>query len=90
MDKRRNAAVRTLSQGQRRRVALSRLALSAPSSLWVLDEPFDALDTDGIAALHELLARHAAGGGAVVLTSHQALTLASPVPRVLQLDELAS
>jgi len=56
----------------------------------VLDEPFDALDTDGIAALNELLARHAAGGGAVVLTSHQALTLGSPVPRVLQLDELAS
>jgi heme exporter protein A len=90
MDKRRNAPVRTLSQGQRRRVALSRLALSSAPALWVLDEPFDALDTDGIAALNELLSRHVASGGAVVLTSHQALSLASPAPRVLQLDELAA
>jgi len=90
MDKRRHAPVRTLSQGQRRRVALSRLALSSPSALWVLDEPFDALDVDGIAALNVLLSRHVAGGGAVVLTSHQSLSLDSPAPRVLQLDELAA
>lgn len=90
VEKRRNAPVRTLSQGQRRRVALARLALSPAASVWVLDEPFDALDTDGIAALNQLLSQHLQAGGAVVLTSHQALTLADPAPRVLQLDELAA
>jgi heme exporter protein A len=90
VDKRRNAPVRTLSQGQRRRVALARLALSPAGSVWVLDEPFDALDTDGIAALNGLLSHHVQAGGAVVLTSHQALTLTEPAPRVLQLDELAA
>ncbi|MET0335589.1 MAG: cytochrome c biogenesis heme-transporting ATPase CcmA [Rhizobacter sp.] len=85
---RRNAPVRTLSQGQRRRVALSRLALTPAAPVWVLDEPFDALDVEGIAALNAVITRHAEGGGAVVLTSHQALTLAEPVPTVLQLDEV--
>ena len=83
---RRNAPVRTLSQGQRRRVALSRLALPPSPPVWVLDEPFDALDVEGIAALNEVIAAHARAGGAVVLTSHQALTLVSPEPVVLQLD----
>ncbi len=44
----RRAPVRTLSQGQRRRVALARLALSLEQPLWLLDEPFDALDADGV------------------------------------------
>lgn len=86
---RRHSPVRTLSQGQHRRVALSRLALAPSPSVWVLDEPFDALDVEGIAALNGLIARHALQGGAVVLTSHQALTLSEPVPLVLQLDEVA-
>lgn len=90
MASRRNAPVRTLSQGQRRRVALSRLALAPSPAVWVLDEPFDALDTDGIAALNALLTRHAQGGGSVVLTSHQALTLTEPAPVVVQLDEVAA
>ena len=87
---RRHAIVRTLSQGQRRRVALARLALEREPSLWVLDEPFDALDVEGIAALNALLAQHAQRGGCVVLTSHQALTLAEPEPLVVQLDALAA
>jgi heme exporter protein A len=87
---RRDAFVRTLSQGQRRRVALARLALDVQPTLWILDEPFDALDTEGIATLNALLTQHAARGGSVVLTSHQALTLAQPVPLVVQLDELAA
>jgi len=82
----RRAPVRTLSQGQRRRVALARLALALDAPLWLLDEPFDALDTDGIDALNALLAEHARRGGASLLTSHQALSLAEPVPRILQLD----
>ena len=83
------APVRTLSQGQRRRVARARLALPAPPRLWLLDEPFDALDDDGVAALNALLAEQAARGGAVLLTSHQALSLSSPAPRTLDLDGFA-
>jgi len=86
----RNAFVRTLSQGQHRRVALARLALDREPSLWILDEPFDALDVEGIATLNALLTQHAACGGCVVLTSHQALTLAQPVPVVVQLDEVVA
>ena len=71
----REAFVRTLSQGQRRRVALSRLALAPAGGLWILDEPFDALDDQGVATLNDLLVQHARSGGAVVLTSHQAVTL---------------
>jgi heme exporter protein A len=86
----RHAPVRTLSQGQRRRVALARLALPAPPPLWLLDEPFDALDDDGVATLNTLLAEHAARGGAVLLTSHQPLSLRHPVPRELDLDRYAT
>ena len=81
------AAVRTLSQGQRRRVALARLALSGGPLVWLLDEPFDALDDRGIEVLNGLLAEHAAAGGAVLLTSHQALSLRDPAPSVLNLDD---
>jgi heme exporter protein A len=84
------AAVRTLSQGQRRRVALARLALPDAPRLWLLDEPFDALDDQGIATLNELLAAHAASGGAALLTSHQAaLGLAEPRPTLFDLDRFA-
>lgn len=75
------ALVRTLSQGQRRRVALARLALPDSPPLWLLDEPFDALDDRGIEVLNALLADHAARGGAALLTSHQALSLRHPMPR---------
>jgi len=81
--------VRTLSQGQRRRVTLARLALPQPPSVWLLDEPFDALDDDGIGRLNGLLSEHAAAGGSTLLTSHQALVLQNPVPVVLDLDQQA-
>ena len=83
---RRHAAVRTLSQGQRRRVALARLQLDAAAPVWILDEPYDALDAEGTGMLDAALAAHAARGGSAVLTSHIDLTLREPAPTVLQLD----
>ena len=70
---RRRAPVRTLSQGQRRRVALARLAVDvagAAPTLWLLDEPFDALDVDGVRGVDELLAEQLRRGGSVLLSSH--------------------
>ncbi len=65
--------VRALSQGQRRRVSLARLALPRLPQLWLLDEPFDALDQASSQALNALLDAHLQRGGSVVLTSHQPL-----------------
>lgn len=72
----RNAFVRTLSQGQRRRGALARLALDDQARTWILDEPFDALDTHGVRLLSDLIESHSARGGATLLTSHQPIQLA--------------
>ena len=63
----------TLSAGQQRRVALARLHLDSPP-LWILDEPFTALDKQGVAQLEEQLARHCEQGGMVVLTTHHTLS----------------
>ncbi|MCE9659137.1 MAG: cytochrome c biogenesis heme-transporting ATPase CcmA [Burkholderiales bacterium] len=84
---RRAAPVRTLSQGQRRRVALARLALPGTASTWLLDEPFDALDAGGVEILNALLVEHVRGGGGVVLTSHLPLTISDPMPATVSLDE---
>ena len=65
---------RMLSQGQKKRVALARLILSK-APLWILDEPFTALDTDAVDLLQGLIAGQVAGGGAVVLTTHQEVPL---------------
>jgi heme exporter protein A len=69
---------RVLSAGQRRRVVLARLALppaATPRTLWVLDEPFNALDVAAGDWLAGLVRRHLARDGIVVLTSHQAIPL---------------
>ena len=63
--------LRRLSQGQRRRAALARLVLSASVPLWLLDEPFSALDAEGTGLLKGLLLEHLGRGGAAVLTTHQ-------------------
>jgi heme exporter protein A len=63
----------TLSAGQKRRVALARLYLPGPA-LWILDEPFTALDKQGVAQLEQHLAEHCEQGGAVVLTTHHTLS----------------
>jgi len=65
---------RVLSQGQRRRIGLARLALLA-RPLWLLDEPATALDTTGLGLLSELIARQLDTGGAVVAATHQPLDL---------------
>ena len=65
---------RVLSQGQRRRIGLARLAMM-PRSLWILDEPSTALDASGIELLGRVLARHLAGGGILVAATHSALGL---------------
>lgn len=62
--------VRVLSAGQKRRVMLTRL-ITRPARLWVLDEPFTALDARAIQLLNELLQTHLQTGGAAILTSHQ-------------------
>ncbi|WP_137169285.1 cytochrome c biogenesis heme-transporting ATPase CcmA [Marinomonas sp. FW-1] len=67
-----NAFASTLSAGQLRRVALARLWLT-DKTLWLLDEPFAALDSTAIALLEERIRLHVSSGGLVVLTTHQAL-----------------
>jgi heme exporter protein A len=89
-----HAPVRTLSQGQRRRAALARLALSSsnpatPPGVWLLDEPFDALDDQGTQALNTLLAAHARRGGSALIASHLPVNLRDPVPGSLNLDDYA-
>lgn len=68
----------TLSAGQHRRVNLARLYLSR-APLWLLDEPFTAIDRGGVGELEALFDQHVQGGGAVVMTSHQALGVTAQV-----------
>lgn len=75
---------RTLSAGQRRRVALARLLLS-DAPLWILDEPFTALDKTGKALVETLLEQHSEAGGMAVLTTHQPVVLKSGSLLSLQL-----
>ena len=74
--------VRTFSAGQKRRVMLARLALSE-AKLWILDEPFTALDVRAVQLLESLIAEHVSQGGAAIVTSHQAMQI--PSGQVLQL-----
>ena len=84
-----NILVRRLSQGQRKRSALARLVLanSAPqlTPLWVLDEPFNALDSMATAWLASLMQDHLQRQGMVVLTSHQSVPFGNTPQQVLSL-----
>lgn len=77
---------KSLSQGQRRRTALARLALAGALPLWILDEPLAALDTAAVSHVQDVVSRHLAGGGMVVMTTHQDAAIAAPVTQQLDLD----
>lgn len=79
----------TLSAGQQRRVGLARLYL-APPPLWILDEPFTALDKTGVAQLESHLAAHCERGGMVVLTTHHTLGLKPAGFREIDLGQRAA
>ena len=82
---RRGLPARALSQGQRRRVGLARLALSR-RRVWILDEPVTALDADGAALLADLVVRHLSDGGAALAATHVPLALPHERVRALSLD----
>ncbi|MFZ2290221.1 MAG: cytochrome c biogenesis heme-transporting ATPase CcmA [Halopseudomonas yangmingensis] len=73
---------RNLSAGQHRRVALARLYLQ-PLPVWILDEPFTAIDKSGVAGLEQHVLAHADAGGSVILTTHHSL---EHLPQVQVLD----
>ena len=75
---------KVLSQGQKRRVALSRLLVSR-TKLWILDEPFVALDKAAVALLQDVIRRHIADGGMVILTTHQDVELTTGTVKQLEL-----
>ena len=75
--------IKKLSQGQKRRAALARLALSQQVPLWLLDEPFAALDAAAAGLVEELVRAHAGAGGAVIFTTHQDTRVAAT--RVIEL-----
>jgi heme exporter protein A len=76
---------RVLSQGQRRRVALARVVTSKDAPLWILDEPFTALDAAAVELMQHLIEAHVSAGGTTILTTHQEVALAAPVQRRIDL-----
>ena len=78
-------AVKVLSQGQRRRVALARL-LVGDAPLWILDEPLTALDVGAVGLMQELIGEHLSGNGMVIYTTHQPLEVAGVTTRCLSLS----
>jgi heme exporter protein A len=81
---REDLACRLLSRGQKRRVALARLAVDR-RSLWLLDEPFVALDPAAVDGVAALIGAHLQGGGLAVLTTHQPVDIAAAAIRRLTL-----
>lgn len=77
LNNRAHLPLRVLSQGQKRRTALARLSVT-DAKLWILDEPFVALDAQSLDNLRALLANHVQQGGMLLYTSHQAVELSQP------------
>ena len=75
---------KVLSQGQRRRVSLARLLLSR-AHLWILDEPYVALDSAAVELLQAVIRNHLAQGGLVVLTTHQQVAIDAGAVKQLRL-----
>ncbi|MDP2804804.1 MAG: ATP-binding cassette domain-containing protein, partial [Gallionellaceae bacterium] len=83
--RREHLPVKVLSQGQRRRVALSRLLIgNAP--LWILDEPLTALDVGAVDLMQELIGEHLSKGGMVIFTTHQPLQVTGVTTKQLMLS----
>ena len=75
-----------LSAGQRQRIALARLLIS-DAKLWILDEPFTAIDQSGVKQFETIIANFAKAGGAVIITAHHALSIEANY-RELELSDL--
>ncbi|WP_104933976.1 cytochrome c biogenesis heme-transporting ATPase CcmA [Escherichia coli] len=78
--------VNQLSAGQQRRVALARLWLTR-ATLWILDEPFTAIDVNGVDRLTQRMAQNTEQGGIVILTTHQPLNVAESKIRRISLTQ---
>ena len=70
-----------LSAGQKRRVGLARIYISK-DKLWILDEPFTAIDKQGVATLESAIEQHAKQGGVVFITTHQPMNITVPTQRL--------
>lgn len=79
-----NLSAKSLSQGQRRRVALARMLL-VKARLWILDEPLTALDQAALQLVQSLIGEHLQRGGMALLTTHQPVVIPGVEPRFLQL-----
>ena len=79
-----DAAVRTLSAGQKKRLGLARLWLS-PAPLWLLDEPYANLDLEGIRLVNRMVEAHLTEGGAALITTHGAYAAPPVRTRLLEL-----
>lgn len=77
---------KALSQGQRRRTTLARLSLCGSLPLWILDEPFAALDNAAVSHMQSVVGAHLANGGMVVMTTHQEVPIAAPAMHELHLE----
>lgn len=74
-----------LSQGQKRRLALARLAIQR-KPLWILDEPLSALDVDSVSLITDILKGHLAQGGLIILTSHQNINVEAKIVLPIQIN----
>lgn len=85
LEGREDLPTKVLSQGQKRRVALAHLLLSQ-AELWILDEPYVALDVDAVARLRDRISTHVAAQGMVVITTHQDVTMRDVTVREIFMD----